>query len=484
MFRFVARRIPRFRLSTLCATMIVVVSVAGAVRHGGGPERQETAALQALQDEGVRFSAARTSGTRIHGETEESWSWNPTRPLANWIAGASDRLEWVDVHGWPSETTRQALFDLPELKRVTFNAGRFNAGRGGSLNAKRTPTPEEILQRRLPDLSNSSAIEDEPPPLPHGVPLEEDEREAAIREMAKSWDDAPQYPATTFLCVTRSSDLPRQTLVTAVREELEWRLFYERLGQDAYATTEMRTDRVVTRQAWVEDGWRTVCADRGWYRIGELFDPLASPPHLDHWCQLALKGDPQELYDRAERLEDGALLLHLKPRRILPDVYANPPELTRGVLIVDPAAEFAVRRIELDATNLGNAPTSTYRQILEYDRIDGHLVPVRRLIWTDLPSYSFRGQERAPYSKPFVTEHRWEFDPDLPADLFSPTRSGGEYFSADRAHRFPWWYVSGTASLCWLAVVSIRRLRSPRTKRAEIAREDSPIAIAESAEAS
>jgi hypothetical protein len=162
----------------------------------------------------------------------------------------------------------------------------------------------------------------------------------------------------------------------------------------------------------------------------------------------------------SERLEDGGLLLRMRPRDVPP--YFNGSgecRLLQGVMIVEPEFDFAVRRIEtvIEGEHAPGTQTSVC-QAFEYATIQGHRVPTRCNSWFEFPPQAvtgagFGGKRTA------QTRYAWEFDPELPADLFEPTRGGAEFLTSKPSPRFHWWYVTGGLSLGWFYVIGSRRVR-------------------------
>lgn len=466
--RFLVRRIPRFSLPTLSASMLLFVSVVGAVRYGHGPEYQEKTALRALVDENIRFAAMYESGARGQGPEQLEIDWNPIRRLANWLVGNTDRIVTIRVYGSPSAETREALFALPRLKSLQLQPVPAPTPVGGPT---RLPRLDEILGRPLPAAPSLTKVSADAPPLPQATPLSDEDRDAVVQAMAASWNSAPEFPGDRFLCSVESTDMTGVTLVTAVDADAAWRLIYSGLPNEAGASTELINDRDLAEQLREDGGWRTNRAvrDGGPYESRlHNFLPISST-YLDWSHSRLFVGQPESLYESAERLDDGGLLLLLRMRpRDLPANTANsgPCRLVKGALIVEPRFDFAIRRIETTIEGeLKPGTTISICQTFEYATIDGHRVPTRSHSWIELPPAAVTGL-RLGGKRTAQTVYGWDFDPELPSDIFEPTRGGAEFFTSTPTPRFHWWYVTGGLSLGWFYVIASRRIRrrlqSPR----------------------
>lgn len=458
MFRFVARRIPRFRLSTLCASMLLFVTFVGAWRHGRSPDAKENDALVALQEEGLRFRASRVSGARPEGLPAWSILENPIQRLANWIAGNSDPLEQIHVQGWPSDATREKLLDLPRLNELRLQPNDDPAPIRGPNSL---PPAEETLGRRLPKLPEPKALPDAPPPLPRGTPLGDEERIDVAGDIVAEWSGAPEFPAKRFLCHAHQSDVDDYTYVLAVDGASSWLLTqYEQGMREAVALFELDTADYSVRRMRGAEGWRTgaFSRDRGPYSSNLKYTLPVRAPYLDWTMERFFEGDFETLYESAERLDDGALLLRMRPRSVSGFASSGPCELDRGILIVEPENEFAVRRIEADV--VGQAPEGTISlcYILEYEKSDGLYLPTRCQTWVELPPKSLTGYPVGG-KRTYELRYAWEIDPELPKDLFSPTRGGAEFLAPRRTTTFHWWYFTGALSLAWFYLIASDRVR-------------------------
>ncbi|HEV7280824.1 MAG TPA: hypothetical protein VGN57_11530 [Pirellulaceae bacterium] len=487
MFRRIARSIPRFGLPTLLAAMLLAISVGGAARYGLGPEHGEAAALRALEDESIGYRVRRPSGTAVDSESLSAVAWNPFTRIGNWIAGFTDRIIGIEARFWPSKATRETLFDLPHLQSLSFKPP---TDRSPTEGPDAVPTPEEILGRPLPEFPPMVVLAPEPPPVPRGVPLSDEERDRAIAEMKEAWKSPPTFLQANYLCRAESTDFPGTTRLTVSQAPSAWLLRYERVGTKASARTELWTPETSANRVWHEGGWRTYSARRG--PNGPGVSPWVGPVWPSDFTAGArswwLQGEAEELYESVERLEDGTLAFRLKPREL--PVFPNRTyKLHEGLFIVDPTDDFAIRRFEMVNEENGTSGTRTsFCYLFEHDRIAGHDVPVRTSSWTDLPAHPIDDSAVIIPAGPrtAVARYAWEFNPVVPASLFEPPTGKGDFFTSTPSTQFHWWYVTGGLALGWIyfaATNGIRR-RFLRKKAERRSPPESRNAIAETIGAS
>lgn len=448
--------------------MLLFVSIVGAVQYGRGPEYQEKMAMQTLESERLRFRTRYESGANGSGSSELEYRWNPIHRFADWLVGNTDRIVKIEVFGSPSPATRESLFALPHLKELQFRPAPLPTPVGGSNSV---PCLDEILGRPLPGLPALTKVPAEAPPLPQGTPLSDEDRDAQVRSMTAHWKSAPEYPAERFLCSVQSTDMTGVTLLTAVDGDASWRLIHSDLRNEEGASKELITARNFAKQSWEEGGWRTFesIRDRGPYDSQlHNFLPISST-YLDWTYSRLFVGDPASLYESAVRLEDGGLLLRMRPRDLSANTATSGPcRLVQGTLIVDPDFDYAIRRIETTIEGEYKSGTLVSAcQTFEYASIEGHRVPTRSLRWIELPPRAVTGL-MVGGKRTAQTVYGWEFDPELPANLFEPTRGGAEYFTSSRPRRFHWWYVTGGLSLGWFYVIASRRIRSRLQRAREV----------------
>jgi hypothetical protein len=472
MFSFLARRIPRFNFWTL----LLAISVGGAARYGLGPEYETAAALRALEQEGIGYVVMRPSGKPANSASLSAVAWNPITRLGNWIGGYPDRTGGIDVQAWPSEAAREKLFDLPYLEYLSITP---SADRSRTDGPERIPTPEEILGRALPESSGAVDLAPEPPPVPRGVPLSDEERDEAIAAMTKAWSSPPTFLRERYLCRADSTDFPGTTRLTASEVNSTWQLRYEQMGSFASAKTELRTKDIATDQVWSDGGWRTYPARRNLTAAHLLADPslgLAWPSNYLAWARsIWLQGEPALVYESVERLDDGSLALRLRPREI-PDLSIPKWtfELFDGLLIVDPNDDFAIRRFEMvEADRSGNGSRTSFCYLFGYEEIAGHAVPVRCSSWTDIPRHTIDGVSIPGGPRSSVARYAWEFDPELPPSLFEPPSGKGSFFTAVPSTEIHWWYVTGGLSLGWLYFVATNGIRQRLQRKKSKARSSS-----------
>lgn len=460
-------RLLRFGLPSLFATMLLCISVAGWWRYERQIDAKEQAAIDAMAKEGIGLRITRRSETnRAAGSNRSKAEQKPSGLLINaWdrLFRPRDPIVTLMAEQIPSDETRQKLLDVPQLERLWIFGNIYP--KPGETPAKPPPL-EQMLGRPLPQLPPTVPVADEPPSLPRGTVLGDEERKQVLEEIAAAWKAEMERSLDGTMLYVSSDDSRVPSRVTigvgARRARLErWNSEFPNaypsriwlVGDDPSAAVQRR---------WETGKWRLEVAARsldGKPVSGVLED---FPPEESHAFLGQLFGQefmPEASIGPIERLEDGGFLLRRrKSAFVTVDRYSG--ELEEGTIVVGPAPSYTIRRsdVRMIASFVPGGMTRT--DLFEYDDDAVNPLPMRQSTWLRQKTGDYTKRKSAPETvTKRLTRYGWEFDPELPPEFFSPTR-GGDFFTSQPPPFFRWWYFTGAiaaAAYLGIGIVNMRR---------------------------
>lgn len=455
--------------------MLLCISVAGWWRHERQIDAREQAALDAMSKEGIGLRITRRSEALGASESTASGSKEePSGLLArawNRVFEPRDPIVTLMAEQIPSDETRGKLLDVPQLERLWI-FGNIYPKAGETPPAP--PSLEEMLGRPLPELPPTVPVPDEPPPVPRGTPLGEDEREQVLEAIAAAWDERLARPFDRAMLYISSDDARVPSTVTVRVGERRARL--ERWNGEFSNTHPSRIwivgddPSVAAQRRWEAGKWRLEVAARA---LGG--NPIAGvlgdfPPEERHAFSGQLFGTkfvPEESIGEIERLEDGGFLLRRRTGGFVSvDRYFG--RLDEGTIVVGPAPLYEIQRSDV-AMTANFVPGGLHRtDLFEFEDRGGRRLPMRQSTWLREKTERDRKREPAPETvSKRLTRYGWEFDPVLPPDFFSPDR-GGDFFAPQPPALYRWWYFTGAISLAaflGIGIANLRRLLSRSAKR-------------------
>ncbi|HEV7280807.1 MAG TPA: hypothetical protein VGN57_11445 [Pirellulaceae bacterium] len=467
-------RFSRFGLSSLFATMLLCISVAGWWRYERQIDAKEQAAIDAMAAEGIGLRITRRSASLRPGESTDAAAEEEPPGLLEvaWdqVFSPRDPIVTLMAEQIPSEETQRKLLDVPQLEKLWI-FGNVQPKPGETYPDP--PTMEEMLGRPLPPLPPTVPVPDEPPPLPQGTPLDEAERKQVLEKIAAAWKKEMERPFEEAMLYVYSDEGYGAIRVSVGSGARQARL--ERRNDEDSGSLSLRISivgddpAVAVQRRWETGKWRLGFAARSFDE-----DPISGisghvPPEEKHAFLGQVFGQefiPEESIGGIGRLEEGAFLLRRVPGNFVSvDGYSG--MVQDGWIVVGPAPAYEIRRSDVRLT-LSFVPGDVRRtDLFEHRNRMGKPRPLRQMTWLRQTAGYESDEKPAPETvTKCLTRYGWEFDPELPPDFFSPSR-GGEFFTSQPPPAFRWWYFTGALAVLAYLAIGIANLRRLTTKRRE-----------------